>query len=102
VRIAAAADTTQALEPALEKLRARLARMTVPDAERERCAAGLRDSLPRLLGQAAALRTGLDMFALSANAADRPLFERLLAVPELTEEQRRSLRSAWRLAHPLD
>jgi hypothetical protein len=83
-------------------MRSRLARMTVPDGERDLCAAGLRDSLPGLLGNAAVLRTGLDMFALSASAADRPLFERLLASPELAEEDRQSLRGAWMLAHPLD
>jgi hypothetical protein len=90
------------LESALERMRSRLARMTVPNVEREPCAAALRESLPRMLGQRQGFRAGLEIFALAASDADKPVLWRLLEAPELTPEDRQAIRAAWRLAHPLE
>jgi hypothetical protein len=86
------------VDSAIDRIRDRLQRATVPHSEVEACLGGVRRLLPGLEGNAYALRRALEVIASCGNEADRPELERHL--DDLSEQDRAIVQQAWSKAQP--
>jgi len=87
-----------ALNDAIQKLRQRMERATVPHAEFDRTLRGVREALPRLVIDQPALRSALEVIALRGDEADRSEIARYMR--SLPEADREVVREVWARENP--